>query len=510
MKHVQYLTLMSLVTQIYRSISRAVGGQLDLKRIKTTRPPILRNLQVLLCAVMLCSLVVPGGTASETPKIANAQDLEAVNKRLQSTGDKIWSAADDEISTADMVALLAKWHQTKEQIISSAVRNGEISASDGDALRRSIVKDELSELQGFFEDQANRDASDDGDDDEWEELTEAQLKWRHGPKNNHIGVSLSAFEYAKMIESELGVPPVVDLRNSVEIPIFVDGKKYIGDPGIHCCDNPSLQMGDCMSGSSLQRYEGKTRDGKPLPHVVWVGFARHDGRDNLWKRDIPDSVQLIGHNKTTGATAFFESGDNSKWVSIDPKTNRMTGVLPGIDDPAGFNRAYSTPHTTQCVECHQSDPFVHNPFIDSARLPGDPFQPVVPKVDGPDTPYYVIGASHWDMRTIHIKDNSCFDCHRIGMRTMEEFIGNGWNPHEHMPPSDPGSMKEDFEELLQAWIKGPENTPNSEWIIPPAGDAPSRVVGDDYPFQADFNQPHMDAIRRLNQKPRRIPETVEK
>ena len=98
-----------------------------------------------------------------------------------------------------------------------------------------------------------------------------------------------------------------------------------------------------MSGSSLQRYEGKTADDKPQPHVVWVSFARHDGRDNVFKTDVGDSVQLIGYNTKTGATAFFESGDNRKWTRVDPKTNRLIGVLPGIDDPEAVNKAYVTP-----------------------------------------------------------------------------------------------------------------------------------------------------------------------
>ena len=326
------------------------------------------------------------------------------------------------------------------------------------------------------------------------------------PKNNSYGTKLPAFEYAKMIEPELGVPPIVDCGAGVEIPIYINGERFQGDPGIHCCDNPSLQMGDCMSGSSLQRYEGKTRAGKPLPHVVWVSFARHDGRDNVFKTDVGDSVQLIGYSKKTGATAFFESGDNRKWVRVDPKTNRLTGVLPGIDDPQAFNRAYSTPGQTQCVQCHQNDPFIHNPFIDAARLPEDPTQPVVPEIAGPDTPYYVIGASHWDMRTIYIEGNSCLECHRIGMKTIEEFVGDGWKPNEHMPPHDPGSLNEDFEELIDAWKNGPENTANCDWIIPPAGDAPRRVVGEDYPHKAEFNKPDLSALSRLNKKPRTIPE----
>ena len=64
------------------------------------------------------------------------------------------------------------------------------------------------------------------------------------PENTSDGVLKSPTEYAKLIESELGVPPAVDLGACVEIPILVDGKKFTGDPGIHCCDNPSLQMGD--------------------------------------------------------------------------------------------------------------------------------------------------------------------------------------------------------------------------------------------------------------------------
>ncbi len=326
-----------------------------------------------------------------------------------------------------------------------------------------------------------------------------------GPENTSNGVFKSPTEYAKLIEPHLGVPPVVDLEACVEIPIFVDGKKFTGDPGIHCCDNPSLQMGDCMSGSVVQRYEGRTADGKPLPHVVWISFGRHDGRGSLYNVEIGNSVQMIGYNRETGATAFFESGDNRKWVRVDPKTNRLIGKLPGVDEPAAFNRAYATPGQTQCVQCHQADPFIHNPFIDAAKLPNG--EPVVPQLADPDAPYYVIGASNWDLRTIHIEGNSCLDCHRIGMKTVEEFVGDGWDPNQHMPPDDPGSLNDDFQELLEAWKNGPENTPNCDWIIPPAGDRKQhQIVGADYPYKAEFNRPDKRVLDKLGKKPVRIPE----
>ncbi len=37
-----------------------------------------------------------------------------------------------------------------------------------------------------------------------------------------------AYDYAKMVEPELGVPPKIDLSQSIEIPLFVDGKRSYG------------------------------------------------------------------------------------------------------------------------------------------------------------------------------------------------------------------------------------------------------------------------------------------
>ena len=220
--------------------------------------------------------------------------------------------------------------------------------------------------------------------------------------------------------------------------------------GIRVCisaTTPSLQVGDCMSGSSVQRYVGKNADGSTRHEVVWVSFCRHDGRDDVFGFDIGDSVQMIGYNKVTGATAFFESADNREWTYVDPDTNRLIGKLPGIDDPEAFDRAYVRAET-QCVACHQADPFVHNPFIDGAKRPHAPNQTVVPRIGGrkskSNTPYYVIGGGDWDMRTIHIEGNECLNCHRIGMKTVEEFMGDHWHPDQHMPPHDPGRLTEDL------------------------------------------------------------------
>ena len=72
----------------------------------------------------------------------------------------------------------------------------------------------------------------------------------------------------------------------------------------------------------------------------------------------------------------------------------------------------------------------------------------------------------------------------------------GWDPNEHMPPYDPGSLKEDLAELLIAWDQGPDNTPGAEWIIPPARGEDRKVVGDDYPYKEGFNIPDNESNRK--------------
>lgn len=296
----------------------------------------------------------------------------------------------------------------------------------------------------------------------------------------------TAFEYAKMVERELGVPPKIDLDESVEIPLYVKGVQKYGNLG-RDCDNPTLLGKDTVSGSTLQRYEGKTADGKPLPDVVWVSFGRNSSRR---VDKVVGSVQMIGYNRKTGATAFFESGDSIQpWVKLDKDTWRMRGVMPWIDQPDEFNKAFRPPikGEPQCVQCHQADPFITSPFINAAKIPGTS-ENVVPILDR-NSPYYVIGGEDWDMRTIHIEGNKCFGCHRVGLSTMAMFKENGWDPNKHMPPHDPGSMSKDLEQLLEAWHKGPAAVKGAKWVIPPAAGDESKVVGEGYQHKAKFNEP---------------------
>ena len=308
---------------------------------------------------------------------------------------------------------------------------------------------------------------------------------KSGGKNSSM--PRTAFEYAKMCEPELGVPPKINLDECIEIPLYVKGVQKYGVIRSKEADNPNLQGKEfTSSGSVLQRYEGRTAEDKPLPDVVWIAFGRNEDWDGDQRKFI-GSVQMIGYNKKTGATAFFESKfqNLNDWVKQDKGTLRMRGKIPWIDKPGEFNKAF-VPSPMQCVSCHQADPFVTNPFIKAAKIPGTK-ETVVPVLDK-DSPYYVIGGENWDMRTMHIEGNSCFDCHRVGMKTIELFMNTGWDPNKHMPPYDPGSLADDVRELFNVWKKGPENVPNANWIIPPARGNKSQIVGEDYPYKARFNK----------------------
>jgi hypothetical protein len=278
---------------------------------------------------------------------------------------------------------------------------------------------------------------------------------------------VKASDYAKLCSLLLGQVPTADCGKGVRIPVTVDGVEVFETPADGVCDN--LNLKGCDPGSTIGRQEGVALDGTPRPEVVWVTFCR--ASNPAYGFGALSSVQMIGHDVETGATCFFESpdelgiGTQGEWVTLN-EDGLLQGELPGPDHP-DFNRAFATP-PGQCAECHHNDPFIHSPWIDGARLPEDPSQPVLPVLATATSPYWVVGGPDWDLRTPHIKGNICTSCHRLGMRTHDLFkAAHKININEIMPPYDPGSEADDFAALQACWEDGPENTPGCEWVNPP-------------------------------------------
>jgi len=294
------------------------------------------------------------------------------------------------------------------------------------------------------------DDDDDDDDDDYE------------------GGGGSALDYAEECEEALGPVPGFDCSDGVVVPITVDGVEVSEDQSGSNCDAPSIAEGDCNAGTRVGRIEGTTSSGEPNDEVVWAYLCRkYDG-----------IVQLIGHNTESGATCFFET----EWdvteltESLSIEDGLVVGPVPSPSD-ADYETVWKAPGAVAmqaCWSCHLADPYVHTPYIDGARLPEDPSQPAIPQVGGTDNLYYLVGDAYEgtqdSLRTLHIDGNGCVGCHRFSDPRSFSFDGGPtYDANEHMPPTDPGSLADDFQALLDCADEGPQDTPGCEWRQIPGG-----------------------------------------
>ena len=283
------------------------------------------------------------------------------------------------------------------------------------------------------------------------------------PREEAPNLPNTASEYADMCEAYLGVTPTIDCGDGAPIPILVDGVEVFEEP--NDCDNPDFK-GACPVGSRIGRLTGTNAQGEVQEDVVWAYFCRSQGPESLAAGIA--SVQIIGHNTTTGATCFFESADAiGQTGHIDylrfGEDGYLDGEFPGPDDD-GFDDAFIV--SNDCGECHQADPSIHTPWVDQARLPEDPSQPVLPTTAGPDSPYWVVAGAQWDLRTVHIEGNGCVECHRTP-ESNRILVYNQVDVNAFMPPSEPGSMKDDAAQIARCYRQGPDRVEGCEWVDPP-------------------------------------------
>ena len=307
------------------------------------------------------------------------------------------------------------------------------------------------------------------------------------PFNQTEPIPYNTTDYANMCMEYIGIPPTIDCGEGVHIPIYVNGVEVFEDQEPGVCDDTDFK-GTCNVGSRVGRIEGIDINGNPMPEVVWVYFCRSSGQD-LFEQTGSVSVQMIGYNTENGATCFFESpdavGNNIQSEYLNYDTNGfLDGTLPeyGTEE---FNQLFHSPSVsaTNCMSCHNSDPFIHDPWIDNAKLPEDPSETVIPKYeyDGIDLPYFAVGGygSQFSNATIHINNNNCLSCHRASVElavTAFDGLGNVL-VNDFMPPFSPGSLSDDYNELIDCHINGPENTEDCNWMIPPGGDCNSEIIG---------------------------------
>ncbi len=241
----------------------------------------------------------------------------------------------------------------------------------------------------------------------------------------------SPLAYAERCVGELGEIPfftkvgegdytTYNCLDSTPIPMTItaaDGSVMAPQQGnVTKCDNPQYIYSLCESGPRVATRinEQGTR---------WVLLCRKSiggpaGGGN-YASDQFNDIAMIGTNPFTGKTCFFQNAlyqkkDGAKVPHPGDKVksqNLWSGVHGGVG--SGI----------QCGKCHDTDAFIHTPWIDGAKDANG--RPVVPKFgvdpDMPlganDTPYAIVNrrGNAWTMpkQVVSQQAAACTKCHRM-------------------------------------------------------------------------------------------------
>jgi hypothetical protein len=180
------------------------------------------------------------------------------------------------------------------------------------------------------------------------------------------------------------------------------------------CDKPSL----------LPVPDSQQGDGYCVPHSRAL-VLRDDSQAQIsafcrQKKIRPkgthvfDEIDIVAHNVRTGSTCWFQAtapeplrADRGLDGRSVPSPTRVS-VLPPAPKPEAFWNAPALTAKQNCVNCHDSGPFMYSPFIAQTKaLPGNPFGKY--KND--------VGQVFKDWQQpfgITTRGNTCTTCHRVG------------------------------------------------------------------------------------------------
>jgi hypothetical protein len=272
-------------------------------------------------------------------------------------------------------------------------------------------------------------------------------------------------DYAKEVAAELGpIPSFSILEKGEAIPITLDDVEVAS--GQHSasgeCDRPALlglgSDGQCVPYSRIGRLPGLSpASGQPDPNIQWIFIARRYKIRANPDDPIFEDVAIIGHHRQTGFTAFFQMLDtiNGKDASRIPSP-----MEPASETPGGFPTAeefWLPPVQTAgigCNRCHDSDPFIHTPYVDQVRIKSGAgsLVPIVPS--SAKGHYKFVGSqafTSWKKpNQFKPAGNLCITCHRIGTSASSESFAQ-WATGDTFPS-----------QLSKAY----KTYPNSHWMPP--------------------------------------------
>ncbi len=254
------------------------------------------------------------------------------------------------------------------------------------------------------------------------------------------------------------VPPFNCLDGQI-VPITVNGKTPATYTRHMRCDKPAYLP-----------YPEKT-DGQCAPYTR-IRAARDDDiqmvlycrRMYIRPKDDPnfDSIEAIMHNLKTGSTCFFISKNfGEKPEGVDGRRVPPPTEEAPPDGMVSAKELWASPQRIvnhSCISCHDSDPWVHTPWIDQTQqVPSDPWGFHSVDVGGPFV--------NWPKpRSIATRGNSCTSCHRIGSLNTckKQVVGDfgeqparmlqsiGQAPHGHFGAAE-GTAYDNPPQASTAW-----------------------------------------------------------
>ena len=265
--------------------------------------------------------------------------------------------------------------------------------------------------------------------------------------------------YARRCAEEISYVPTMNCLDGEIVPITVNGKEPENYPVGLKCDRPAmldfvnLADSQCVPYSRIQKVSLKD------PDTVGAMFCR---RYKYREKDdkLFDDINIIIHRKSTGATCFFQIPENIG-KPLDGRRVPPPHELPD-ETPSGeidVTEFWLPPEKTaarHCIRCHDSDPFVHSPYINQTKQ--------VPS--NPNGLYTIVGKEFADVPQIFgidtTDENICTSCHRIGHRYscndfFEYSVGNIPSkdtlmdfykfPHSHWMPAQGAENLSKWESL---------------------------------------------------------------
>jgi hypothetical protein len=256
-------------------------------------------------------------------------------------------------------------------------------------------------------------------------------------------------DMAELCAEEVGYFPggINCLSDAVLLPVTRNDAEVSAHTEDQTCDKPALlplesDDGQCVPYTRVGRVKGVDAEGNIRPETDWVFVCRrHHIVENPRDPDFSD-IAMIAANSETGATCFFQAfpkpkeidensgGELGGPVRIAPPHERPADTPPGQFTAEEFWSHPKDAAAITCVTCHDSDPWIHTPYINQAWWTNPVTleeELVVPSGADRSRPYTILGTSHFDKwpvpRAISPEGNGCVECHRMGTsRTCGQLV----------------------------------------------------------------------------------------